>query len=206
MHLIGDAFELRWQAFDPFHEEDRVLDPAALGAPRAARESIRARVDRDRERVRLGARAVENVAPVARANVNDDAATRGGYPGELTDVNLDEAFAEKSTHAQMVDGRGGGRFPARACAGGVGARKPTPPREHDRRDREQRPSLVDNGVSVIGLSPTAPARGVDRLERIFDEALRSAERARHIETPVEASEILRGLERLFEGGLRETQR
>ena len=49
-------------------------------------------------------------------------------------------------------------------------------------------------------------RGVDRFERISDQALRAAERARDIEAPVEAAEVLGGLERLLERGLREAQR
>ena len=49
-------------------------------------------------------------------------------------------------------------------------------------------------------------RGVDRLERVPDEALRAGERARDIEAPVEAAEVLGGLERLLERGLREAQR
>ncbi len=49
-------------------------------------------------------------------------------------------------------------------------------------------------------------RGVDRLERVSDEALRAADGTRHVEASIEAAEILRSLERLFERGLREPKR
>jgi phosphate uptake regulator len=48
--------------------------------------------------------------------------------------------------------------------------------------------------------------GIDRLERVADEALRAAERARDVEPPVEATEVLGGLERLLERRLRQAQR
>jgi hypothetical protein len=50
------------------------------------------------------------------------------------------------------------------------------------------------------------ARGVDGLERVPDETLRAADRARHVEAPIEAPEILRGLERFLERGLCEAER
>ena len=47
------------------------------------------------------------------------------------------------------------------------------------------------------------ARGVHGLERVTDETLRATDRARHVETTIEAAEILSSLERLLESGLRE---
>jgi hypothetical protein len=60
------------------------------------------------------------------------------------------------------------------------------------------------GVSVSG-DTLRLARGVDRLERVVDQPLRAAHRARHVESTVEVAEVLRGLERLLERGLREAQ-
>src|SRR5438874_11463460 len=49
-------------------------------------------------------------------------------------------------------------------------------------------------------------RGVHGFERVADEALGSADRARNIEAPIEVSEILRGLERLLKRGLGKPER
>jgi hypothetical protein len=48
-------------------------------------------------------------------------------------------------------------------------------------------------------------RRLDGFVRVLHESLRAADRARDIEALVEVAEILRGLERLLERGLRETQ-
>jgi len=98
-YLCRELAQFCRQTLDAFHEERRIGKARALRAPRAARKAIGARVDRDREGLRLGSRAVENVAAVPRANINDDATERGGYPGDLTDVDVDETLTEKSTHA-----------------------------------------------------------------------------------------------------------
>ena len=50
------------------------------------------------------------------------------------------------------------------------------------------------------------AGSVHGLERVADKALRAADRARHVEAPVEAAEILRSLEGLLERRLREPKR
>jgi hypothetical protein len=50
------------------------------------------------------------------------------------------------------------------------------------------------------------ARGVDGLERVVDESLRSADCPGHVEPAIEVPKVLGCLERLFERGLRETQR
>jgi hypothetical protein len=41
---------------------------------------------------------VQDVATVSCAYVHEDVADRGGYLSDLTDVDVDEALAEKSTH------------------------------------------------------------------------------------------------------------
>jgi hypothetical protein len=48
-------------------------------------------------------------------------------------------------------------------------------------------------------------RRIDRLERVPDEALRTPDRAWNVKAPVEAPEILRGLERFLERGLGEAE-
>jgi hypothetical protein len=55
---------------------------------------------------------VQNVATVARSHVHEDAAERGGYCGGLTDVDVDEALAEESTHTGMVNRAGTAARPA----------------------------------------------------------------------------------------------
>ena len=77
-YLCRELAQFGRQTLDPVHEERHIGKARALRAPRAARKAIGARVDRDREGLRLGSRAVENVAAVPRANVNDDATERGG--------------------------------------------------------------------------------------------------------------------------------
>ena len=97
-HVVGEARQLTRKALDPFDEERGVRDARSLRTPRAAREGIGACIDGDRERCRLGPRAVQNVATVARAHIHENVAERGGYGSGLTDVDVDEALADKSTH------------------------------------------------------------------------------------------------------------
>lgn len=49
------------------------------------------------------------------------------------------------------------------------------------------------------------SRRVDGLEGVLDESLRAADRARNVESAVEITEVLRGLECLLERGLGETE-
>jgi hypothetical protein len=100
--LVCETPKLARDAFDAVDEESRIRQSRSLRAPRTAREGIGARVDRDRERARVGPCAVQDVATVARAKVHEDVAEGGGYLSDLTDVDVDEALAEKSTHC--VDG------------------------------------------------------------------------------------------------------
>src|SRR5947209_5217898 len=65
------------------------------------------------------------------------------------------------------------------------------------------PSPSPTGVSVSGTLRFS--RCVDRLQRVPDEPLRTADRAGHIEAAIEAAEIFRRLEGLLERGLRETE-
>ena len=45
---------------------------------------------------------MEGVAAVASADVNDDVLERGGECRDLTDVYVDEALTDKSTHAEIL--------------------------------------------------------------------------------------------------------
>ena len=76
--LVGETRELHRETLDALDEERRVRDARSLRAPRTARESVRARVDGDRERIRLGPGSMQNVAAVACAHVHEDVAERGG--------------------------------------------------------------------------------------------------------------------------------
>ena len=48
-------------------------------------------------------------------------------------------------------------------------------------------------------------RRVDGFERVLDQPLRAAHRARHVEAAIEIAKILRRLERFFERRLREAK-
>jgi len=54
-------------------------------------------------------------------------------------------------------------------------------------------------------STAGTSRGVHGLVRVLHQTLGAGDGARYVEAPVEAAEILRGLERLLERGLREAQ-
>jgi hypothetical protein len=77
-HLVSDGRKIRREPLDPFHEERDVTEATPFRAPCAVREPIGACVDRDCEGRRLAPRAMEGVAAVARAHVNEDAGERGG--------------------------------------------------------------------------------------------------------------------------------
>jgi hypothetical protein len=100
--LVRERPQLAREAFDALNEESHIRQSRSFGAPRAGREGIGTGVDGDRKGAGLRPGAIENVATVARAHVHEDVAERGGYPGDLTDVDVDEALAEKSTHRAMV--------------------------------------------------------------------------------------------------------
>jgi hypothetical protein len=101
-HLVRHLGELVRKSLHTFHEERRVRKARPFCAPRTTGEGIRARIDGDRESARLGPRAVQDVATVTRTQVHQDVVERGGYCGGLTDVDVNEALAEKSTHPAMV--------------------------------------------------------------------------------------------------------
>ena len=71
-YLVREARQLPRKALDAFNEERRVRDVSPLRAPGSPRKRLGARVDRDRERPRLGPRAVQNIAAVARAHVDQN--------------------------------------------------------------------------------------------------------------------------------------
>jgi hypothetical protein len=110
--LVGDAPELLRKTLHSFHQKGGVRQARSLRPPCAAREGVGARVDGQRERGRLGPRAVQNIATVTRSHVHENVAERGGYRGGLTDVDVDEALAEKSTHIPMVIRAGTAALPA----------------------------------------------------------------------------------------------
>jgi hypothetical protein len=101
---------------DALHEEGGILETLALGLPGATHQAVGARIDGDRESIRLGSRAKDDVATVPGPHVHDYGAEPGGYRSDLTDVDVDEALAEKSTHVGMLTPR----EPAagRRCMGG----------------------------------------------------------------------------------------
>jgi hypothetical protein len=61
--------------------------------------------------------------------------------------------------------------------------------------------LTHQTIIALSLLPG----GVDRLVGVLDQALRAADGTRDVVATVEIAEILRGLERFLERGLRETQ-
>ena len=65
-------------------------------------EPVGARVERDGERVRVGAGELEREAAVARADVDDRAGVRPRQPAELTDVHLDEPSSGKRSHDRII--------------------------------------------------------------------------------------------------------
>lgn len=76
--LVREASQLRRKALDAFNEERRVREVRPLRAPGSPRKRVGARVDRDRERPRLGPRAVQNIAAVARTQVDQNVGKRAG--------------------------------------------------------------------------------------------------------------------------------
>jgi len=76
--FVGETRELAWHALDALDEERGVLQARSLGPPGPVRKGIRARVEGDREGRRLGPRAMQDVAAVARTDVHEDVAERSG--------------------------------------------------------------------------------------------------------------------------------
>lgn len=101
-YLVGEACQLQREALHAFDQERGVREPLSLRTPGAAREGIGTGVDRDREGAGLGTRAVQYVATVTRAHVHEDVAERGGYCGDLTDVDVDELFTGKAAHLWIL--------------------------------------------------------------------------------------------------------
>ena len=77
-HLVGEAGELSRQPLYALNKERGVRQPGSPRTPSAVRESIGARVDRDREEIGLAPRSVQNVATVARTYVHQNARVGGG--------------------------------------------------------------------------------------------------------------------------------
>ena len=76
--LVGDARQLRRKALNAADEEGGVRKVCPFRAPRTGREGIGARVDGDREGIRLGSGSVEDIAAVTRADVDEDVAEGSG--------------------------------------------------------------------------------------------------------------------------------
>ena len=75
----------------------------------------------------------------------------------------------------------------------------------DLTDVDVEETLTDELTHHVMLIPLFLARRVHRFIRVLDQTLGSADRARDVEAAVEIPEILRGLERFLERGLREAQ-
>ena len=71
-------------------------------------QAVDARIDRDREGLRIGARQSKGCEAVTGADVNDDAARGGDQPVDLTDVHIHEAPANEGVHVPMVPASAGG--------------------------------------------------------------------------------------------------
>jgi len=119
-HLIRHPSEVVRKALHTFDQERCVRKARSFRTPGAAGQGIGARVDGDREGTWLGPRPVQDVAAIARAHVHEDVTETGGYCGDLTDVDVDEMLAEKSTHTSMV--APGGTAPRLAIGKSLGLR------------------------------------------------------------------------------------
>jgi hypothetical protein len=74
-------------------------------AERGARgdaQAVDARIERDRECLRVSARESKGREAVTGADVDDDAARGGDQPVGLTDVHVHEAFADEGAHVRIV--------------------------------------------------------------------------------------------------------
>ena len=69
---------------------------------RGVRKRVRGGIEADRQRVRPRARDVKRISPVSRAGIDDGARERAGELGDLTDVDIDEAFADELSHEAML--------------------------------------------------------------------------------------------------------
>lgn len=150
--LVRESAKRRGQPLSTLDDERDVRKPCAPRLPRATDETVRTGVDGDREGVGMDARVMDDVGAIARANVDDDAAERGGESSGLTDVYVDEALAEKTTHERMLaasderdqpgeEERGTEEHQDRAAEARshrIGPRESATPGEHDRGDTEQR--------------------------------------------------------------------
>ena len=76
--LVGQGRESWRNPLDPINEECRVAKARTPCSPRAGGKGVRAGIDSDGERGRLGPRAVEDVAAITRTHVHKNAGERGG--------------------------------------------------------------------------------------------------------------------------------
>ena len=77
-YLVREARQLPRKALDAFNEERRIRQVRPLRAPGSPRKWVGTRIDGDRERRRLGPRAVQNIAAVARTHVDQNVGERAG--------------------------------------------------------------------------------------------------------------------------------
>ena len=86
-------------------ERLRPPDMPPQGRAGSIREPVGARVERDDQRVRIGAGGRQREVTVTRADVDDRASVRPRQPVELTDVDLDEPPPRERSHRTDTTGR-----------------------------------------------------------------------------------------------------
>jgi nitroreductase len=99
-HLIRDFAQRK--ALDRLAQQQQVRQAVARGAARGVGERVGGGVETDGEGVAPRARYVERIAPVSRSGVDGRTRERAGDLGDLTDVDVEEAFTDELTHGTML--------------------------------------------------------------------------------------------------------
>ena len=99
---VGCAVELARRGLDAGDDEQDVRDLLSLSSPRTHTQTVDARVERDRERGRIGAGGAKGRETVTGADVDDDAVRGGDQPAGLTDVHVHGALADEDAHEPML--------------------------------------------------------------------------------------------------------
>ena len=158
------------------------------GQARTVDEPVGARVERDGERVRVGAGELEREAAVARADVDDRASVRPRQPVELTDVHLDEPSSAQRSHWDILPAERARTItvldPTRDQVQGSASHALRPRSPHDPRPPRSRTPAARRGRSEPGadmgcrLPAFRSCRGPDRRPRVRREQRRD-DRVRH---------------------------
>ena len=101
----GDGDEGGRKALDRRDDEQDVRGPTPQRRAGTIREPVGARVERDDQRVRIGAGGRQREVTVTRADVDDRASVCPRQPVELTDVDLDEPPPRERSHRTDTTGR-----------------------------------------------------------------------------------------------------